>query len=298
MPLKIIPSSTMQISFFLFAVAAASGLSLPLIYASDGLRHHDKEESSEAHRGDGATATFSDWTAQSYPNFLSNDECDAIMKYHNVFNQEQKTDMHEKAVVPVSTHVAERIQNLALDSSKKSTPSSWSFFPLLMIHRTSYLHKDEDDAGMITTMVFLEDNDDAYFWIEEKEEKIAIEKGKMIAFDARFTHNTVINNGAKPSSVYLLGPNRIYFPKELQQVNRDLRNNSDFVFTNVSVNDPFLGGPLGNTGNFSMAFLKNRTVTWNATTYSVNNCPVTCNCQKTDEDACTPTPLSGKSGKV
>ncbi len=292
----------MQISFFLAAAAAASGLSLPLIYASDGLRHHDKEESSEAHRGDGATATFSDWTVKSYPSFLSNDECDAIMKYHNVFNHEEKTDMHEKAVVPVSTHVAERIQNLALDSSKKSTPSSLTSFPLLMIHRTSYLHKDEDDPGMITTMVFLEDNEDAYFWIEEKKQKIVIEKGKMIAFDARFTHNTVINNGANPS-VYLLGPNRIYFPKELQQVNRDLQlgNWSRVNITNIDIfNDTLLGSPSSSARNLTSFALTAQINLGdiNRTGLVINNCPVTCNCQSTDVDACTATALSGKSGKV
>ena len=50
---------------------------------------------------------------ETYPNFLSDAESDAILKYHQAFNQaEKKDDMHEKAIVPVSTEVVKRITNL------------------------------------------------------------------------------------------------------------------------------------------------------------------------------------------
>ena len=149
---------------------------------------------------------------ETYPNFLSDAESDAILKYHQAFNQaEKKDDMHEKAIVPVSTEVVKRITNLYSkkndDDIDTGSPAS---FQMLMVHRTSYLHKDEDDEGLMTVIVFLETNPDAYFYIEEANEKISIERGKLVAFDSRFSHKTVLDGGG---TVYMLGPSRVSMPQ-------------------------------------------------------------------------------------
>lgn len=294
--------------YLLLATAAAS-LSLPALSSAsqDGLR---QQKDKLVQDGDGEA--FSDWAVKTIPKLLSDEECDAIMNFHNVFNREG-TDMHEKAVVPVSLEVAQRIQTLAADHGEELTQASaLSTFQLLMIHRTTYLHQDEDDAGMVTVMVFLEDNEDAYFWIEELGQKISVEKGKLVAFDARFTHNTVIRGMEKASSVYLLGPTRVYLNAV---ANMNVQRNLEAVAQNYSAHN-YSVTYFGNISNwnvtkpppnvsFTFEALKSLDYIDSATNRSmaITECPVSCACVPQTNmtgasAACTPAEKSAKSGKL
>ena len=316
----------MRCNLFLPAVAASFSL-LSLSYASqDGLRQRqldveDKLVKVEDEVQDGEA--FSDWPVKTIPNLLSDEECDAIMINHKVFNREGKVDvdkakaadMHEKAVVPVSIEVAQRIQTFAAGREEKLTPAShFTNFQLLMIHRTTYLHKDEDDAGMMTVMVFLEDNKDAYFWIEELGQKIAVEKGKLVAFDARFTHNTVITGTEEvkaSSPVYLLGPTRVHLGSAAAdtsvnvQLQRNLQaanfsdtviefsgmDNHEWIINTTNLTQMVLGG-------IGFDATKNASFTSQNITYGITGCPVTCTCQPQTNVTCTASEKSTKSGKV
>ena len=312
----------MRCYLFLPAVAASFSL-LSLSYASqDGLRHRqldveDKLVKVEDEIQDGEA--LSDWPVKTIPNLLSDAECDIIMSVHNFFNGkvdvDEAADMHEKAVVPVSIEMAQRIQTFAADHEEKLTPAShFTNFQLLIIHRTTYLHKDEDDAGMMTAMVFLEDNKDAYFWIEELGQKISIEKGKLVAFDARFTHNTVIRGTeeAKASSpVYLLGPTRVRLDAVADtsisvQLQRNLKaaNLSD---VNISFANHFNVSTLllGNNGTSPTEFdlvmfeaEKNVEYIYQDRSFLITGCPVSCSCQPQTNVTCTASEKSTKSGKV
>lgn len=247
------------------------------------------------------------------------------MNFHDIFNREgkanahkHKADMHEKSVVPVSIELAQRIQTIGADHGHgERTPAyAVSTIQLLMIHRTTYLHKDEDDEGMMTVMVFLEDNEDAYFWIEELGQKIPVEKGKLVAFDARFTHNTVIKDmeNGKASSVYLLGPTRV----RPDAVANDSINVQRKLETNITGSMFFDVAPKGNysisvdgnatyvtnarfDGTYSASFLVNKGNGTQAM-MAVNNCFMRCSsanstCATAVQTTPSPTPATGKSGK-